>query len=392
MTQLRGVTWDHPRGVDPVLAVSRAWSSEPGAPRIAWEARSLAAFEDASIAELAETYDVIAIDHPHLGLAIAEGALAPVPTELDPVLDGSGDGYVGLSLESYRWDGTLWALPADAATMVSATVDPEGRPQSWAEVLEHARRGPRGSIALPANPTHLLLTALALAEALDADTVGSAPSESSTPTRQSDGRPLWWTDTIDHTLLAAAIDTIHELLAFVPEWCLDADPIAVLDALSLPDGPTHVPLVYGYAPYARPEPSRRLVHFADAPSASRGPVGTVLGGVGFAASARRGDPTAALDVVRRLASGRLQCGIIPDAGGQPAHAAATADPRIDADYAHFFSRTARTMDRSFLRPRTPGYPGFQRAAADRLHEAIRSGRSADEAATLVCGEWEARAH
>lgn len=379
MTTLRGITWAHSRGVDPVQAAARAWRDQPGAPQIAWQARSLADFEDASILELAQQYDVIAIDHPHLGQAAAEGALAPVPDEFDPALDGSGDSFAGLSLESYRHDGRLLALPADAATMVTATVDPGSAPTTWDDVVACARTRARDTVVLPANPTHLLLTVLSVADAVR-----------SSGARQADGRPAWWTETIEVDRLAVAIALVGELLRHVPEWCLTADPIRILDALAEPDGPTHVPLVFGYSPYSRAQSGRRLVHFQDAPAGPDGPSGTVLGGVGFAASALRGDPSSALDVVRRLATRELQCGLMVEAGGQPAHSAAVSDARIDAEFSGFYSRTAETVRRSFLRPRTVGYPDFQKTAGIALHAAMTRGASPDAAARIVRDEWESR--
>ena len=118
--ELRGITWDHERGRDPLLATAARFESERGI-RVAWEVRSLQGFADASIPELAETYDLLVLDHPHIGEIVASGALLA----LDDVLDAAfvadqALNSVGPSHASYEWDGHLWALAIDAAGHVSA--------------------------------------------------------------------------------------------------------------------------------------------------------------------------------------------------------------------------------------------------------------------------------
>ncbi|KOG91645.1 hypothetical protein ADK38_02030, partial [Streptomyces varsoviensis] len=49
------------------------------------------------------------------------------------------------------------------------------------------------------------------------------------------------------------------------------------------------------------------------------------------------------------------------------------DERVDAEVTHFYRDTLATMDRSFLRPRLPGYPDYQRAAAHTLHNGVTGG-------------------
>jgi hypothetical protein len=63
---LKGMTWSHPRGYDPMMAASRDWLTETGV-SIAWDKRSLQDFESFPVEELARSYDLIVIDHPHVG-------------------------------------------------------------------------------------------------------------------------------------------------------------------------------------------------------------------------------------------------------------------------------------------------------------------------------------
>ena len=77
MTALKGMTWSHPRGYDPLVACARLWREKTGV-EIAWDGRSLQDFESFPIEELAQQYDLIIIDHPHAGQMTREGCLLPL--------------------------------------------------------------------------------------------------------------------------------------------------------------------------------------------------------------------------------------------------------------------------------------------------------------------------
>src|ERR1700753_3250846 len=114
------MTWSHPRGYDPMVATGRLWRERTGV-EIAWDKRSLQDFESFPVEELARQYDLIVIDHPHVGQITAEGCLAPLD-----VPDREGEraaieaGSVGRSYPSYNWNGRQWAFPIDAASQVMA--------------------------------------------------------------------------------------------------------------------------------------------------------------------------------------------------------------------------------------------------------------------------------
>src|SRR5690606_452540 len=74
---LRGMTWSHPRGYDPMVATADAWFEKTGI-RIEWDKRSLQDFESFPVEQLARRYDLIVIDHPHVGQVTREGCLVPL--------------------------------------------------------------------------------------------------------------------------------------------------------------------------------------------------------------------------------------------------------------------------------------------------------------------------
>ena len=73
---LRGMTWSHPRGYDPLVACAELWRETTGV-AIAWDKRSLQDFEAYPVEDLARRYDLIVIDHPHVGQITREGCLKP---------------------------------------------------------------------------------------------------------------------------------------------------------------------------------------------------------------------------------------------------------------------------------------------------------------------------
>jgi sugar lactone lactonase YvrE len=70
----RSITWDHPRGLQPLVAVAARYAGEYPGVRVEWDARSLQAFDDQSLAELATSDDLLMIDHPHVGGAVSRTA------------------------------------------------------------------------------------------------------------------------------------------------------------------------------------------------------------------------------------------------------------------------------------------------------------------------------
>ena len=71
MTKLRGMTWNQPRAYDPLVAVSALYGQRHPGVEISWERRSLQDFEHYPVEDLAARYDLIIIDHPHVGEAAA---------------------------------------------------------------------------------------------------------------------------------------------------------------------------------------------------------------------------------------------------------------------------------------------------------------------------------
>lgn len=355
---MKGMTWDHPRGYDPLAAASHAWAQMHGE-TIEWDRRSLQDFEMYPVEELAQRYDMIVIDHPHVGQIADAGCLVALDEACDAgVLAGIAAGSVGGSYQSYHWYGHQWALPIDAASQVQAWVP--GRiaapAEDWDEVIALAKDG---RLTIPLRPPHSLMSLFSL-------------SGMNGVTLPVDGDELFPVEA------RTAYEQLAELATIVDPAAYGQDPITVFEAMAEPDAQlAAAPLIYGYVSYALDGFRPARIAFTDVPAAD--PHGTALGGTGIAVSAFGKTPERAAAFAQWVASGAAQRGLYAEAGGQPAHADAWSDPAVNAPVAGFYANTRATLDHAWLRPRHDGYMAFQHEASLRLNAALRTGESAASA-------------
>ncbi|MBA1138813.1 extracellular solute-binding protein [Mesorhizobium sp. CCANP35] len=351
------MTWSHPRGYDPMVACSALWEQKTGV-AIEWDKRSLQDFESFPVEELARAYDLIVIDHPHVGQITAERCLAPLDiagreTERAALASGS----VGQSYPSYNWQSRQWAFPIDAATQVQAWRPDalDTPPTRWSEVLDLARQG---RVLLPLRPPHSLMTFYTLAGNLG-HACGTDPSH----------------DLIDIETGGKVFEAMREIAALVDPTCFEMDPIAVSERMAEANSRiVCAPLIYGYVSYAISGFRAHRLAFADIPVVgSNGPIGSALGGTGIAVSAFSKAKDAAIDFAYWVASGDVQRGPYAAAGGQPGHAAAWEDQSVNAATGNFYSDTRATLEGAWVRPRHDGYMAFQQKASDRIVAGLTSG-------------------
>lgn len=359
---LRGMTWSHPRGYDPMVACSALWRERTGV-SIDWDKRSLQDFESFPVEELARAYDLIVIDHPHVGQITAESCLAPLDVAgREAERTGLARCSVGRSYPSYNWQGRQWAFPIDAATQVQAWRPDalDAPPARWSEVLDLARQG---RVLLPLRPPHVLMVLYTLAANL--------------------GRPCATDpagDLIDIETGSEVFEAMREIAALVDPACFEMDPIAVSERMAEANSRILcAPLIYGYVSYAISGFRPQRLAFADIPAIGpSGPVGSALGGTGIAVSAFSKAREAAIDFAYWIASGDVQRGPYAGAGGQPGHAAAWEDQAVNAATGNFYRDTRATLEGAWVRPRHDGYMAYQQAASDRLISGMTSGHRAGQ--------------
>lgn len=359
MIKLKGMTWSHPRGYDPMVACSALYKTEKGV-KIEWDKRSLQDFESYPVEELARAYDLVVIDHPHVGQITKEGCLEPLDIEgREAEFEVMARGSVGESFPSYNWQGRQWAFPIDTATQVQAFREDLADPaETWDDVIDLAEQG---GVLLPLRPPHSLMTFYTLCANL------MAPCATSGDTLIAPAKG------------ARAFAMLAELAALVDPACFDMDPIAVFERMAANGSDIAcAPYIYGYVNYAIDGFRPHLLTFTDIPEAGIiGPAGSALGGTGIAVSAFSKHKTRAIDFAYWIASGDVQKGPYAAAGGQPGHAAAWEDDAVNETTGDFYRGTRATLDASWVRPRFDGYMGFQQAASERINAGLKAGESGE---------------
>ncbi|WP_119258476.1 extracellular solute-binding protein [Shinella zoogloeoides] len=344
-----GLTWDHPRGYNALAETARRVNAGRVQPLIHWNKQPLEGFESAPIRDLAERNDLLVMDHPHIGEAVAEDCFWALE-DLYPAeqLALWRRDSVGPSAASYHWDGRTWALPLDVATQVMARrADrlPEP-PESWDEIVALAARLPVAqSLAGP----HAVLTLMSMV----AGAGGCVGGEDFLPVAEG----------------AAALETMHRLHARRPTASETLNPIGLLEAMARGGDIALVPLVFGYVTYAALGHAPQVVRFSDTLRQGGG-AGGVIGGTGIAFSRRSRPTPELLDHIASLLAAPTQVEVFPTFGGQPSARAAWRDAGVNDAWGDFYRGTLATAETALLRPRFDGYIAFQTAAAQCVRLAL----------------------
>jgi multiple sugar transport system substrate-binding protein len=343
--RLRGLGWDHERCTAPLRACTEAWKRLRPEVEVAWENRSLMAFGDEPLEDIADRYDLLVIDHPFCGTAEATGTLLPLEQLLAPdELASLAADAVGPSHESYAFHGRQWGLATDAACQVAAVrddlLDGVSAPATWHEVRELAGRQP-GRVALPLSPAQAMCAFLTLCA-----NAGSPAAED--PERLAQA-----------AVGLAAVELLAELYDLGPPQALEWQPPDVLGRLTTGDELLYVPLTFGFVTYARADRVPKPCRFLDVASAGSGPVGAILGGAGLAVSSTSAHPAEAAAFAAYASGAEAQRTLVGPAGGQPGSRAAWNDPELDRAAGGFFSGTSKTIEESWVRPRERWWPAFQ---------------------------------
>ncbi|MDV6330385.1 carbohydrate ABC transporter substrate-binding protein [Asticcacaulis sp. 201] len=338
----RGLTWDHPRGFNALDAAARA-HPELG---LSWAVHSLEGFETHPIADLCDRYDLVVLDHPHVGEAVDGQCLVPLEDlfSADEIAGWQRD-CIGPSLASYNFAGRHWALPLDAATQVMACHPSVGDiPRTWDDVLAFD-----GPVALSLAGPHAALSFQSICAAL-----GERPAMADPDIFISLQTGL------------AAFDLMQRLTDASPLSVRDLNPIRILQHMVDHDDVALCPLIYGYVNYAN-----RLT-FANAPrgNVETGGIGSTLGGTGIGISKRCRMTPQLLDHLRWLMLPQAQVDFIPAHDGQPSLRAAWRDAGVNARWGGFYANTFDTLEAAYVRPRHNRAIAFQTEASARLRAAL----------------------
>lgn len=364
----RGLTWDHPRGANTLIAAVDRWPGAHTGPLIDWKTQPLEGFESHPISDLCAQYDLIVLDHPHIGEAIAGNCLQPIGTLFEPAaLSALEADTIGPCYASYHMSDRLWALPLDAATQVMACREDllaNEPPKTWQAVEELSET--TGRVALSLAGPHAFLTLLSIASGLQPDT----------DLRDGD-------DWFDRDIICEAYGRFKRLATRSPAAALPLNPIGILEAMSTGSDIVLCPLIYGYVNYAAGDPGHRI-RFCDAPvDRQDGLPGSILGGTGIGISRRCTVTRELKDHLRWLMAPDTQRRFIPDRDGQPSNRDAWRDPRVNTNWGNFYAATTATIEAARIRPRHDGYIAFQKRASDYLRQAVFADITSEQAERTV---------
>ena len=335
MLHLKGITWDHPRGYSGLEAASASYAPQFDVD-INWDRRSLQAFADASIEKMAQSYDLIVLDHPHVGLIADSKSLRSLPLPKD-----AETASLGGSLESYVWREQLWAYPIDAACQVAVKRTDLCLHElpDWETAIEGSYDTPMVTPLLPVDAFDMMMTLVA---SLGQEDLPYAPNEFCP---QMEG--------------ILSLKVLKALYKAGPAEAVFWNPIKALEALSSSNEFAYSPCLFGYVNYARPGFRDHALEYCDLPSfrgstLKRG----ILGGAGIGVSAYTRHPEEAVAFAQWVTSEPVQSGIYLENEGQPAHRHCWQRKGEDPRYTGFMKGALHTMENAWTRPRDVWFLGF----------------------------------
>ncbi|MDX6746672.1 extracellular solute-binding protein [Polaribacter sp. PL03] len=359
MKQLKGITWNHSRGFTSIVAAAQRFTELNPDVEIVWEKRSLQAFADEPINELAKRYDFLIIDHPWTGFAARTEVILPLNKFLsDEYLKDLAVNTVGKSHESYSIKGKQWALAIDAATPVAASRPDLFEklnlkfPETFDDLIELSKTG---MVAIPGIPQDTLMSFYMICSTLGEDVCTSDK------------------EVISEKTGIKALQILRALGKNIKKENYDWNPIKVYEAMTLTDDYIYSPFAYGYTNYSREGYARKHLKFHDMVAIDNQKLITTLGGTGLAISANTEHQEIAGKFVEYVGSEATQKGVFFDNGGQPGHRQAWLDKRANDLTDNFFKDTLPALDRAFLRPRYHGHMYFQDRAGAPIREYMMNG-------------------
>jgi len=374
MPVLKGIAWDHPRGFDPMLATAKEFSNKFSEVDIIWDKRPLQAFADKPIENMAFEYDLMVIDHPHVGEASRKNLLSELDSfsKFKDKINTLSKNSVGLSHQSYNFNNHQYALAIDAAAPVAAykVGALDELPFTFEQVLKLAEKS---LVMWPIKP----VDAISCFNTIAAN-IGHAINSTEHKF-------------IDRRIGITILKMMKKLSNLIPKDCLEMNPINVLDYLSSNNDRVYCPLLYGYSNYSRKNFRDNLIEFTNIPSFDENNnncKGAQIGGTGLAISKETKNIEIALDYVFWVASEECQKTLYYYSGGQPGHIKAWQDKNINNDCNNFFINTLKTLENAWLRPRFDGYMYFQDIAGTIIHDYLKNDKQADIIIDKLIMEFE----
>lgn len=353
---LKGISWDHPRGYQPLRAAAELWKQQTGV-TINWDVRTLQEFGDFPVEKLIDIYDFIIIDHPYMGEASSKNLLVALNKHLSPeFLNVQQQLSVGPSYKSYEYAGNMYALPVDAAAQVAVCRKDIVEKLNWTipaettDIKKAASNLPsKYCIAVPMCPTDIWCVFLTLCA-------------------QYSNGSFFSSSGVDIDAGQWALNEIREWRSFIHKSSFEMNPIQLLSHMASNDEIIYCPFTFGYTNYSRKKAVGKIVNFMDVPRYKNNSFTSLLGGAGIAVSQKSHYLKDCLDFIQYIVSPEIQQTVYYQNGGQPALLNAWNNEECNTDSADFFKNTLLTMQRAYVRPQVSNFNVFQEHAANLFHE------------------------
>ena len=343
--QITGVTFAHPRITRPLRRISEAFNALSDTVDVMWNEHPLEAFEELSLCDLSERYDIFAFDHPLIGDALRGDCLVNLEQERPGLSRLLGPQGLGPSLSSYQvGDEALYGVPFDGAAQVAAYVRSEfeslPRPRSLDELIAFTQERGRGSVVIPLRPAHAGCTLMTIAASI-------------APLSARDSRFF-----IDPTRLSASYSMLSTLTKHVSPESFELDPIEMLNEMAADSDILYSPFTFGYGTYASALNLGRTIGFEDSLQVSASPNRAIMGGAGIGVSTKSPHKEVAIDFVNFLISSPSAHELLQAERGQSGLRSQWKST-LDSDmHKYFFEPTRNSMETGFVRPRYPGFVSF----------------------------------
>ena len=361
MITLKGMTWDHSRGFDPMIATSKKFQElHNNKVSINWDKRPLQAFADKPIEEMTDDYDMIVIDYPHVGEVASKGLLQNLDLpQYEIQIEKLKIQSVGKSHQSYFIDNKQWALAIDAASQTACYRDDliGSYPLNWNALIGLAKNN---RVLWPLKPVHAISSFYSIYNNLTQELI---PEQK---------------NFIDKNFGVKTLDMMKAVSNELIKDCLTMDPIQTAELMTETNDFYYCPYIYGFSNYSRKNYRKNILKYIDVMNLSgKGPAGTHLGGTGIAISNVSKNKDLAIEYAFWIASAECQKSLFYESGGQPGNSVAWEDEKINLETSDFFKATRKTLELAWVRPRHNGYMEFQDKSGDLINEYLQSNISAE---------------
>jgi len=353
MKNLKGITWDHPRGFNSIVASSNLYHAHNSLVNIEWYTRSLKEFGDQPISELVEKFDLLMIDHPFVGEAHKYNLLVPLETMLPSSLLNKHESlHIGHSYPSYTYEKSQYALPIDASAQFTAfnsqMISKASIPTTWEDYLDQLKDSKfKNSVLWPLCPTDLWCSLLTVCAQIDGGD--------------------FFEQGFKREIVFQGIEHLKIHTSGLNPICWDSNPINALEQMKQ-NNFAYSPLLFGYAHYSNKSTS---IQFTNPIAFNPDYPLTLLGGVGIAVSSY----SPHREVLTEFLTFLFQHSSIDAyflAGGQPSLKEVWKNNAYNESTHDFFLNTSKSMENTYIRPKKPGFHRFQKEASELFHAQYRS--------------------